>query len=189
MRCPLASAGYHAALRGGVLALDLDAAGVRVERPLVDPARVEESLVLIDGGPGRGAGSGDWDVIKGQIDADESVRQSLAEIASLARQVREALVAGRFEDVIAPMAQEWEARKRLGPGGTTPAVDRVVEIVGGAGGAAQACDGGSVVAAWAPPGGSGPGRREAVLAALREGGLRVLPARVDLRGLDVEEIA
>ena len=31
--------------------------------------------------------------------------------------------------------------------------------------------------------------REAVLAALREGGLRVLPARVDLRGLDVEEIA
>jgi galactokinase/mevalonate kinase-like predicted kinase len=172
-----------------VLALDLDAAGVRVERPLVDPARVEESLLLVDAGPGRGPGRSDWDVIKGQIDGDEAVRQALAEIASLARQAREALVAGRFEDVIALMAQEWEARKRLGPGVTTPGVDRVVEIVSGAGGAAQACDSGGVVTVWTPPGGRGPGRREAVLAALRESGLRLLPARVDLRGLDVEDVA
>ncbi len=179
--------GYYAAVRGGVLALDLDSAGVRVERPLVDPARVEESLALVDAWPGWGPGRADWDVIKGQIDGDEAVRQSLAAIASLARQLRGALVAGRFEDVIALTAQEWEARKRLDPRGTTPAVDRVVEIASAAGGAAQACDG--VVAVWAPPGEHGPGRREAVTAALRANGLRLLPVRVDLRGLDVEDVA
>jgi D-glycero-alpha-D-manno-heptose-7-phosphate kinase len=101
--------------------------------------------------------------------------------------VREALVEGRFEDIVDLFAAEWEARKLLAPGVTTPDIDRIADVARGAGGAAKVCGagGGGVVAVWAPPGERGPGRREAVEAALTGAGFRVFPARVDLRGLEV----
>lgn len=182
---------YHPAIRGGVLALHLEPAAIRVERLAVDPARIEESLILIDAGATRFSGINNWDVFKGQIDGDQRVRDSLSTIASVARQVREALLAGRFDDLIGLMAEEWDARKRLAPGWTTPEIDRIAEVVRVAGGAAKVCGagGGGIVAVWSPPGARGPGRREAVLAAARDAKLRLFPARLDLRGLEVEELA
>jgi len=179
---------YFAALHGGTLAVHLETGEIRVERLGVDPGRVEESLILVDAGATRSSGVNDWDVLKGQIDGDEKVRSALEAIAAVATRVREALLAGRFEDVVDLMAEEWEARKRLAPGVTTPEIDRIATIARGAGGAAKACGagGGGVVAVWAPPGQRGPGRREAVEAALKAAGFRVFSARIDLRGLDVE---
>jgi D-glycero-alpha-D-manno-heptose-7-phosphate kinase len=180
---------YHAALHGGVLALHLEAGAVRVERLRADPARVEESLLLIDAGVTRFSGINNWDVFKGQIDGDPTVREALAAIGAIAVQVREALLAEQFEAVSELIAAEWEARKRLAPGVTTPDIDRIAEAARAGGGAAKVCGagGGGVVAVWAPPGPRGPGRREAVEASLKAAGFRVFPARVDLRGLEVEE--
>lgn len=182
---------YHPALRGGVLGLHLEPAAVRVERLAVDPARVEECLLLVDAGATRFSGINNWEVFKGQIDGDERVRESLAAIAGVARRVREALLAGRFSDLVGLMGEEWEARKRLAPAWTTPEIEAIAAAVRGAGGAAKVCGagGGGVVAVWAPPGERGPGAREAVVEALRTAGLRVFPARVDLRGLEVEDAA
>jgi len=179
---------YLAALHGGVLAVHLEAGAVRVERLRTDPARVEESLLLVDAGLTRFSGINNWDVFKGQIDADKGVREALATIAALAGRVREALLAERFEEVAVLMAQEWTARKRLAPGVTTPDIDRIAEAALAGGGAAKVCGagGGGVVAVWAPPGARGPGRREAVEKSLQAAGFRVFPARVDLRGLEVE---
>jgi D-glycero-alpha-D-manno-heptose-7-phosphate kinase len=179
---------YHAALHGGVLALHLEAGAVRVERLRADPARVEESLLLIDAGVTRFSGINNWDVFKGQIDGDATVREALAEIAAVAVQVREALLAERFDAVSELMAAEWDARKRLAPGVTTPDIDRIADAARAGGGAAKVCGagGGGVVAVWAPPGARGPGRREAVENSLKAAGFRVFPARVDLRGLEVE---
>jgi D-glycero-alpha-D-manno-heptose-7-phosphate kinase len=71
---------------------------------------------------------------------------------------------------------------------TTPDIDRIAEAARAGGGAAKVCGagGGGVVAVWAPPGPRGPGRREAVEKSLQAAGFRVFPARVDLRGLEVE---
>jgi D-glycero-alpha-D-manno-heptose-7-phosphate kinase len=179
---------YLAALHAGVLAVHLEAGAVRVERLRTDPARVEESLLLVDAGLTRFSGINNWDVFKGQIDADKGVREALATIAALAGRVREALLAERFEEVAVLMAEEWTARKRLAPGVTTPDIDRIAEAALAGGGAAKVCGagGGGVVAVWAPPGARGPGRREAVEKSLQAAGFRVFPARVDLRGLEVE---
>jgi D-glycero-alpha-D-manno-heptose-7-phosphate kinase len=179
---------YHAALHGGVLGLHLEPGAVRVERLPTDPGRVEQSLFLVDAGATRFSGINNWEVFKGQIDGDGRVRESLATIAGVARRVREALVAGRHHDVAPLMAEEWEARKRLAPAITTPEIDRIVEAARSAGGAAKVCGagGGGVVAVWAPPGERGPGTRDRAEAAVREAGFKVFPARVDLRGLDVE---
>jgi D-glycero-alpha-D-manno-heptose-7-phosphate kinase len=175
----------HLALRGGVLAIHLGPGDVRTEPLAVDPARVEESLLLIDGGPAGSVGTLGWEALKGQIEGNTRVRGALATLCEVARGVREALVDGRFDDVVALIAEEWEARKRLAPGVTTPEIDRIVEVVRGAGGAAKACGAGGVVAVWAPPGARGRGRREAVEEAAKAAGLRIFPARVDLRGLEL----
>jgi D-glycero-alpha-D-manno-heptose-7-phosphate kinase len=181
---------YHAALHGGVLALHLEAGEVRVERLRTDPARVEECLLLVDAGATRFSGINNWDVFKGQIDGDGRVRESLSAIALLAGRARQALVESRFDDVTGIVREEWEARKRLAPGVTTPDIDRIAEVVSKSGGAAKVCGagGGGVVAVWSTPGVRAPGGREAVQQALKEAGYRTFPARVDLRGLEVEEI-
>jgi hypothetical protein len=100
--------------------------------------------------------------------------------------IGEALVAGRFEDAVALLAEQWTARVRRRPTLSTAEIDRVVTLAREAGGAAWACGPGpgGVVAIWAPPGGRGAGPREAVEAALAAAGLRPFPARVDLLGLD-----
>ena len=102
--------------------------------------------------------------------------------------MREALLEGRFGDLIGLWAEEWEARRGAVPGWPGPEAERIAGVVRAAGGAARVCGAGEggILALWAPPGERGPGRREAVVAAAKEAGLRLFPARVDLRGLDVE---
>jgi D-glycero-alpha-D-manno-heptose-7-phosphate kinase len=179
---------YQPALRGGALVLHLDPGEVRVERLAADPARIEESLLLVDAGPTRSAGMSTWDVLKGQVEGDTRVREALATIAQVARRVYAALVTGRFDDAVDLLAEEWEARKRLAPEVTTPQIEKIAAAARAAGGAARPCGagGGGTVAVWAPPSPRGPGRREAVKASLEAAGFRAVPARVDLRGLDVE---
>jgi D-glycero-alpha-D-manno-heptose-7-phosphate kinase len=179
---------YHAAIHGGVLGLRLQPGKVGVERIATDPAAVEECLMLVDAGATRFSGINNWDVFKGQIDGDARVRQALAEIVSVASAVREALAAGRLDDVAGLMAQEWEARKRLAPGVTTPEIDRISAAARSSGGAAKVCGagGGGMVAVWAVPGKRGPGDRERVEASLSEAGFRLQKFRIDLRGLEIE---
>jgi hypothetical protein len=92
-----------------------------------------------------------------------------------------ALQAGRYGDVAGLLTALH--RSRFAP--ASPEVRRIVKAVREAGGAAWPC--GRLVAVWAPPGQRAAGPREAVLAAVQEAGARSFPARVDLRGLEVDE--
>jgi galactokinase/mevalonate kinase-like predicted kinase len=104
------------------------------------------------------------------------------EIAALAARLAEALVTHRYHDVPGLMDAEWEARKRLAPGVSSPAIDRVVDAARAHGGAARACGGsGALVTAWCAP-----GRRPGLEAALTAAGARLLTFRLDLQGLEVE---
>lgn len=178
---------YQAAIHGGVLAVHLRPGAVRVERLPLDPAAVEECLILVDAGVTRFSGINNWDVFKGQLDGDAGVREALGRIAAVAVRVRQALVEHRFGDVAALLAEEWQARKQLAPGVTTPEIDRIASAAAAAGGAAKVCGagGGGMVVVWAPPGQRGPGARERALETLAQAGFKPVPFRVDLRGLEV----
>ncbi len=148
----------HTAVLGGVLALHPEGGRFRPERLHVDPARIEESLLLLDGG----------------VPPSEALsRGPVANAPEVSRGIRAALLEGRIEELIGLWAEEAGA---------------VGEAVRAAGGASRVCGAGRgrIVAAWAPPGSRGPGIREAVVAAAKAAGLRIFQARVDLRGLDVE---
>jgi D-glycero-alpha-D-manno-heptose-7-phosphate kinase len=174
---------YLAAIHGGVLGIHLEPGALRVQRLTTDPARVEESLLLVDAGVTRFSGINNWEVFKGQIDGDDRVRSALSEIAVAARGVRDALSEGRYEALPGLINDEWQARKRLAPGVTTPEVDRIAEIALAGGGAAKVCGagGGGMVMVWAVP-----GRREKIEAELRAAGFKSVAFRLDLRGLEVE---
>jgi len=161
----------HTAVRGGVLALHPEPAGWRVETLAIDPARVEESLLLVAAGVPR-----------------TFVPRHVPAISSLASRIREALLGGHFDEVGGLWAEEWDARRTAAADWPAPEAQRIAGIVRAAGGAARVCGngGGGVLALWAPPGARAAGRREAVVAAAKAAGLRLFPARVDLRGLDVE---
>jgi hypothetical protein len=166
----LEAAALAAALHGGTVVASRRAEGLEA-RPLdVDPARVEESLLLVDSGSTRTSPEG------GGASGEAEDMPAIGE----------ALVAGRLEDAVALMAEQWSARVRRLPALSTAEIDRVVTLARDAGGAAWACGSGpaGLVAIWAPPGGRGPGPREDVEAALSAAGLRPFPARVDLLGLD-----
>jgi D-glycero-alpha-D-manno-heptose-7-phosphate kinase len=186
-RRPTAPPDYQPALRGGVLAVHLEPGEPRVEALPVDPARVEESLLLVDGGEGAASEISDWDIYKARIEGDEGVGASLEQLSSVGQRIREALLGGRFEEVGELFAEDWEIRRGLAPGAMAPEVDRIAGVVREAGGGARVCGGGRgrVIAVWAPPGQRGRGRREAVEKALGDAGIKAFPARVDLRGLEV----
>lgn len=183
IKVPTGVQDYLAAIHGGVLGIHLEPGALRVEKLATDPARVEECLLLVDSAVSHFSGLNNWEVFKGQIGGDERVRGCLAEIVDAARRLREALVEHRYEDVPALMAAEMDARKRLAPGVSTPEIDRIAEAAASAGGAAKVCGagGGGMVSVWSPP-----GRREAVAAAIRAAGFKVIAFRIDLRGLEVE---
>jgi len=177
---------YLAAIHGGILGIHLEPGKLRVEKLQTDPGRVEESLMLVDAGVTRFSGINNWEVFKGQIDGDERVRGALAEIVSAASRLRAALVGHRYDEVGPCVAEEWAARKRLAPGVTSPEIDRIAEIAAAHGGSAKVCGagGGGMVTVWAEP-----GRRDKAEKALQEAGFKAVRFRLDLRGLEVENVS
>lgn len=174
---------YLAAIYGGVLEVELLPGRIRTGRLATDPARVEESLLLVNAGATRFSGINNWEVFRSHVDGDEEVRGCLGQIAKVAGRLRDALRENRYEDVGFLMAEEWEARKRLAPGVSSPEIDRIAEVARSHNGAAKACGagGGGMVAIWTRP--QDRGRLES---ALRAEGFHAVPFRLDLRGLEVE---
>jgi len=160
--------GLHAALFGGVVLTRGRAGALEAERPAIDPGRIDESLLVVDGGAAEAAGGA------------EASPLGPSASASRTGPIVEALRCGRYEDVVALLAEEPRASD------AGPAQRRIVELVRAAGGAARPLGTGRLVAVWAPPGLRGPGRREAVEAALKASGLKPLAVRVDLRGLELD---
>ena len=185
---PAGTQDHFAAIHGGVLVVRLQPGVPVVDRLAADPAQVQECLLLVNAGETRFSGINNWSVFKGQIDGDAAVRAALGKIGSIAADLGRALEARDASAVTELINLEWEARKTLSSGVTSPEIDRIVSIARESGGAAKVCGagGGGVVLVWAVPGVTGDGPRERVAKALRESGLPPMDFRLDLRGLDVE---
>jgi D-glycero-alpha-D-manno-heptose-7-phosphate kinase len=183
IKVPTGVQDYLAAIHGGVLGIHLDPGALRVEKLATDPAKVEESIMLVDSAVAHFSGLNNWEVFKGQIERNETVTKNLAEIAAAARDMRVALVEQRYADVPAIMTREMAARKRLAPGVSSPEIEKIAEAAASEGGAAKVCGagGGGMVLVWAVP-----GTKEKVAAAIRAAGFKIIAFRLDLRGLEVD---
>jgi D-glycero-alpha-D-manno-heptose-7-phosphate kinase len=102
-------------------------------------------------------------------------------IRDTAAAMREALVRGDWDATGRAIATEWENRKRLAPGVTTPAIDDLIARALAAGAtAAKVCGagGGGCLFCYGPPEANG-----AIRQALAGGGARLLEFTFERHGL------
>jgi D-glycero-alpha-D-manno-heptose-7-phosphate kinase len=183
IRVPTGVQDYRPALYGGVAAVELRVDGVKRTAISVDPRELERRIVLAYTGAPRNSGTNNWDITKRHIDGDRQVYDSFERIRDTAVAMRIALERSDFEEVGRQIAAEWENRKRLSPGVTTPTIDDLIARARKAGAtAAKVCGagGGGCLFCYGPP-----EARPAIARALAEGGARLLDFAIEREGLRV----
>lgn len=172
---------YRPAMYGGIAAVELGVSGVHRVALDVDPHELERRIVLCYTGAPRNSGTNNWEIVKKHIDGDGHVFDCFERIRDTAARMRDALVAGDWETVGEAIAEEWENRRRLSPGVSTPAIDGLVARARAAGAtAAKVCGagGGGCLFCYGPP-----EKRPAIRDALAAGGARPLDYRIERHGL------
>ena len=174
---------YRPALYGGIAAVELGADGVRRVALDVDPVDLERHLVLAYTGAPRNSGTNNWEITKRHIDGDRRVFDCFERIRDTAVAMRQALSRGDWQQVGRQIAAEWENRKRLAPGVTTPAIDDLI---------ARAQAAGAIAGKTCGAGGGGclicfgePARTPAIREALAAGGASILDFHIEREGLTV----
>ena len=183
IKVPTGLQDYRPAYYGGISAVELHPGGpVRV--PLeVDPHELERRIVLCYTGEPRNSGTNNWEITKRHIDGDQHVFDCFERIRDTAAAMREALTRGDWDATAACLATEWENRKRLAPGVTTPGIETLIARAMAAGAkAAKVCGagGGGCLFCLVPP-----ADVAAVRESLADGGARILDFRVETTGLNV----
>jgi D-glycero-alpha-D-manno-heptose-7-phosphate kinase len=134
---------YRPALFGGIAAIELGADGIRRVALDVDPGELERRIVLAYTGAPRHSGTNNWDITKRHIDGDRHIFDCFERIRDTAAALREALARADWDDTGRQIAAEWDNRKRLAPGVSTPAIDELIRRATAAGAtAAKVCGAG-----------------------------------------------
>jgi D-glycero-alpha-D-manno-heptose-7-phosphate kinase len=172
---------YRPALYGGIAALELEVDGVRRVPLDIDPRDLETRVVLCYTGEPRNSGTNNWEITKKHLDGDRHVFDCFERIRDTAATMRDRLALGDWDGVGVAIAEEWENRKRLAPGVTTPAIDALIGRATAAGAtAAKVCGagGGGCLFCYGPS-----SKRAAIADALAAGGARLLDYTIERDGL------
>ena len=175
---------YRPAYFGGISAVELNVDGIRRVPLPVDAADLQRRIVLAYTNASRNSGINNWEMTKRHIDGDRNVQVRFGKIRDIALEMRGALERSDWQAVGRHVAAEWENRKGLAPGVTTPAIDAMLAAAREAG-----AYGGKVCGA----GGGGclfcigePDAIPAIRRALADNGARLLDFRIETDGLRVE---
>ncbi len=180
---PTGAQDYRPALYGGIAAIELRADGIRRVALDVDPRELERRIVIAYTGAPRHSGTNNWHITKRHIDGDRHIFDCFERIRDTAVAMRDALARSDWDEVGRHIATEWDNRKRLAPGVTTPTIDGLISRARAAGAtAAKVCGagGGGCLFCYGPP-----HARSAIAAALSEGGAQLLEYRIEMEGLKV----
>ena len=175
---------YRPAYYGGVAAIELRPDGVRRVGIDIDAAALQQRMVLAYTGAPHFSGTNNWEITKRHIDGDRQVFDCFERIAAAAAGVRHALAHADWAAVAREINREWEARKALAPGVTTPMIESLIASAKAAGAhAAKVCGagGGGCLFCLADP-----DKLPAVRHALASGGARILDYRIETDGLRVD---
>jgi D-glycero-alpha-D-manno-heptose-7-phosphate kinase len=175
---------YRPALHGGICAVELRVDGIRRVALDLDPAELQDRIVLAYTGASRNSGINNWEVTKRHIDGDRDVFDHFERIRDVARDMRTALVSRDWPLVGRLLADEWDNRKRLAPGVTTPEIDALIASARRAGAASgKVCGGGCLICFGEPD------RKAGIRSALSAEGARVIDFNIETEGLRVTEHA
>lgn len=184
---PTGKQDYFPPLYGGICSIWFDVDGHRVERldegnDLI--ARLNERLILAFTNINRFSGVTNWAMIKRYIDKEGDTVAHMARIKNVALAMRQTLVTGDLDEFARLLAVEWENRKALADGVTTPEIDAMIDSAKAAGArASKLCGagGGGCMITYAHL-----EDRPAVEAALENAGATLMPFRIVRRGIRLE---
>lgn len=183
---PTGKQDYLSATHGGVNAVWFQLNGIKVERLGADTGLTEElesHIVLCYTGASHFSAVSNWSMIKAYIDDTGGAKEKMARIKETALDMRQALLEKRLDDIPLVLAREWENRRELADGVSTPLIEKLMSAAAGAGAlASKICGagGGGCMITWAPP-----EKRPAVEKALTDNGARVLPFKIAREGVSV----
>ena len=130
------------------------------------------------------SGTNNWEMYKRHVDGKKKVQKGFQQIADISIEMERALDAANYEAAGAALGKEWEARKALIEGISTPEIDQAIDAAKGAGAwAGKVCGaggGGCIVFLFPPE------KREDVVRALATVPGRVLDAAPVAHGMTVE---
>lgn len=174
---------YRPAYYGGVAAIELSPDAITRTAIAVDPDELQRRIVLAYTGAPHFSGTNNWEIMKRHIDGDRHIFDCFERIVEAAGGVRDALIRGNWDDLAAQINMEWEARKRLAPGVTTPTIEMLIADASAAGAhAAKVCGAGGGGCLFCL---TDPEDVPAVQQALTKGGARILDYRIETDGLRV----
>jgi D-glycero-alpha-D-manno-heptose-7-phosphate kinase len=181
LQIPTGVQDYRPALYGGLSAVEMDVTGVRRVAINMDPAEFDRRIVLAYTGASRNSGLNNWDVMCRRLSGDATVAAAFDAIRTVALKMRDALERQDWDTVAVELTAEWEHRKRLGPGVTSPAIDGLLrrgQSAGALAGKACGAGGGGCLFFLVPP-----EHRQDVVLALSSAGATVLPCAYEPEGL------
>ncbi|MGZ8867367.1 MAG: GHMP family kinase ATP-binding protein [Thermoanaerobaculia bacterium] len=147
-------------------------------------AELARHMLLHYTGVAHFSGTNNWDMYKRQIEGKKKVQRGFTMIAASATAMEKALEAGDYEAAGRALGQEWENRKALIEGISTPEIDAAIAAATGAGAwAGKVCGaggGGCIVFLFSPE------KREAIVEALGSVPGRVLDAVPVAHGMTIQ---
>lgn len=130
------------------------------------------------------SGTNNWELYKRQVEGKKKVQKGLANIAATAIEMERALDGGNFEAAGAALAKEWEHRKAMIDGISTPEIDAAIQAAtaaGAWGGKVCGAGGGGCIVFLLPP-----DKRQDVVRALAAVPGKVLDVAPVAHGMAVE---
>jgi D-glycero-alpha-D-manno-heptose-7-phosphate kinase len=173
---------YYPPLTGGLHRLLFEPGRVVVRRSDADARAWLRHLTLFDTGVAHASGMNNWEIFRARLEGDRRVADALDRVRTAARTMAEAAEREDFEAMGKALAAEWDARRKLAPVVSSPAIEQAIETAAAAGawgGKACGAGGGGCVVILSPPERSAPVRE--ALGRLPQG--RLLSVTVENRGL------
>lgn len=175
---------YYPPVFGGLGSLHLNP-GRPVRHALQLPVgELAQHMLLHYTGIAHFSGTNNWEMYKRQIDGKKKVQKGFERIAQISIEMERALDSGNMEAAGQALQHEWDARKALIEGISTPEIDAAIDAAKGAGAwAGKVCGagGGGCIVFFFPP-----DKREAVTRALATVPGRVLDAAPVQHGMSVD---
>lgn len=128
IKVPAGLQDYYGAMYGGLQRLQWKAGNH--ERSWLGAdilSEMQSRLLLFYSGQSRNSGINNWALFKSFIDGQGPVRDQFAQINEATHELDAALLAKDWKNVGKAIAAEWEVRRKLAPGITTPELDQAFE--------------------------------------------------------------
>ena len=177
---PTGSQDYVSAIHGGLSVVRFQPGGARRDTIPADLGAIARRIVLVYTGVPHDSAMNNWAVTKAYLDGDEDVRGHMREIVDAARILRGALLVSDLDAAADAIDADWQARRRLAPGVSTKAIDRMGDVARKAGAMAMkvcGAGGGGCVFFWCAD-----GKRDAVTQALLAIGADVMKFKPSAKG-------